>query len=75
MHSPSPARLCAIVVRLALQVGSRYCFLCEGAQRLVVPLQMRGWPKLFPLEKKVGHARVLGHVFTACDSVSQRVTA
>jgi len=39
---------------LQAEVGSPHCFLCEAPQRLVVPHQMRGWPKIFALEKKVG---------------------
>ncbi|KAL4436551.1 hypothetical protein ABPG75_003690 [Micractinium tetrahymenae] len=45
---------------LKAEVGSPYCFLCQAAQRLVVPQQMRGWPKLFQLEKKVHKAAQLG---------------
>ncbi len=39
---------------LKLEVGSPYCFLCERPQRLVVLHPMRGWPKLFQLDSKVG---------------------
>lgn len=39
---------------LIAEVGSPYCFLCQAPQRLVVPQQMRGFPKIFQLEKKVG---------------------
>lgn len=39
---------------LKLEVGSPQCFLCERPQRLVVLHPMRGHPKIFALEKKVG---------------------
>ncbi|KAL4426251.1 hypothetical protein ABPG77_009866 [Micractinium sp. CCAP 211/92] len=50
----------ALPAGLKAEVGSPYCFLCQAAQRLVVPQQMRGWPKLFALEKKVHKAAQLG---------------
>ena len=34
------------------EVGSPYCFLCENPKRLVVPQQMRGYPKLWQLPSK-----------------------
>lgn len=37
---------------LQVEVGSPFCFLCEQAQRLVVPQQMKGAHKIYPLEKK-----------------------
>lgn len=38
---------------VVMEVGSPFCFLCARPERLVVPQQMRGWPKIFALEKKV----------------------
>ena len=38
---------------VVMEVGSPFCFLCSRPERLVVPQQMRGWPKIFALEKKV----------------------
>ncbi|KAL3138475.1 hypothetical protein ABBQ32_006266 [Trebouxia sp. C0010 RCD-2024] len=34
------------------EVGSPYCFLCENPKRLIVPQQMRGYPKLWQLPNK-----------------------
>lgn len=31
------------------EIGSPYCLLCESPRRLVVPQQMRGYPKLWQL--------------------------
>lgn len=31
------------------EIGSPFCFLCENPKRLVVPQQMRGYPKLWQL--------------------------
>lgn len=45
---------------LKSEVGSPYCFLCQTPQRLVVPQQMRGWPKIFQLEKKLHKVALLG---------------
>ncbi len=42
---------------LKAEVGSPYCFLCEQPQRLVVPQQVRGQHKLWPLERQVGAGR------------------
>ena len=48
------------------EVGSPHCFLCQQAQRLVVPQQMRGSMKIYELEKKVGRW-VGGRVSWNCD--------
>ncbi|EFN59729.1 hypothetical protein CHLNCDRAFT_133320 [Chlorella variabilis] len=45
---------------LIAEVGSPYCFLCQAPQRLVVPQQMRGFPKIFQLEKKIHKTAQLG---------------
>ncbi|PSC68487.1 activating signal cointegrator 1-like isoform B [Micractinium conductrix] len=45
---------------LKAEVGSPHCFLCQRAQRLVVPQQLRGLPKVYPLEKKLVKAAQLG---------------
>lgn len=45
---------------LKAEAGSPQCFLCEGAQQLVVPQQIRGQHKIFLLEKKVGGGGGLG---------------
>ncbi len=37
---------------LKQEIGSPYCFLCENPKRLVVPQQMRGYPKLWQLPSK-----------------------
>lgn len=34
---------------LKQEIGSPYCFLCENPRRLVIPQQMRGYPKLWQL--------------------------
>lgn len=34
------------------EIGSPFCFLCENPKRLVVPQQMRGYPKLWALPGK-----------------------
>ena len=34
------------------EIGSPFCFLCEKPKRLVVPQQMRGYPKLWQLPSK-----------------------
>lgn len=51
---------------LKAEVGSPYCFLCQAAQRLVVPHQMRGWPKLFKLENKVTGRCLAIRVHSSC---------
>ena len=51
---------------LHAEVGSPHCFLCQAPQRLVVPQQVRGWPKLWPLEKKVGGAGILCSILRHC---------
>ena len=38
--------------RLKQEIGSPYCFLCENPKRLVIPQQMRGYPKLWQLPGK-----------------------
>lgn len=56
-----------------LQVGSPHCFLCQRAQRLVVPQQLRGLPKVYPLEKKARRSvwrRRKATFWGACMSVS-----
>ena len=34
------------------EIGSPFCFLCENPKRLIVPQQMRGYPKLWQLPSK-----------------------
>jgi hypothetical protein len=59
---------------LRSEVGSPHCFLCQAPQRLVVPQRVRGWPKLWPLDKKVGGAgtrmliQCLHHDCLRCDA-------
>lgn len=38
------------------EIGSPFCFLCENPKRLVVPQQMRGYPKLWQLPSKTANS-------------------
>ena len=42
----------ALPMNIKQEIESPYCFLCEAPQRLVVPQQMRGHPKLWQLPGK-----------------------
>ena len=37
------------------EIGSPFCFLCENPKRLVIPQQMRGYPKLWQLPAKTAN--------------------
>ncbi|KAH7296182.1 hypothetical protein KP509_26G012200 [Ceratopteris richardii] len=43
----------AVPQGVRLEGQTEFCWLCEEPQKLVVPFQMRGWLKVYNLEKKI----------------------
>ncbi|KAK6915347.1 ASCH domain, partial [Dillenia turbinata] len=60
------SRLLGCVEVVRLEALTDFCWLCEQPQRLFIPLEMRGYQGVYPLDKKMVEAAIRGLALVQC---------